>query len=1049
MTLDDLESSDYSGGVYFDELSVDAIRTIYFVGSLIGSLLCLFVVALHLYYRHKHARPAYHSSLVCYRAISNIFGFFSHIASFIYESPNEEEDGGSHCEYIGMFYHATLLMSNSWFFCMALDLLYQVNDPFKHLDNLRKRYHFFTWTTPLLLCPFLLNNDEYGPSQFGFCFIRRTENEMDRNHTLFQFFYIPLALAWSFSVYSLAFTLYVYRIGGFLSGSRTLYIQNMRYGLFGVVSNGILWTWLGFVWLAQFYEAGTVTVLPYMFSIGLGSQGVIDLVTYVYSTKHLRDAASSDIQHDPEFFHNMLREDIIRCIGWGIREATLQVAAETHYHRSSTFFSHELPRGQRVSEIGRGLRKWQTTTNLKTSFKQALGLSRKMSAPKPTMKEMDIDEERTWSDSECDSNKQSSTNGLFNCLPQSLPVPCALRNGRTSTLVVTPRAGRESLLPQSSFFKTYAPHGFSEVRRCSKLTNDEYLNSFTEAEGFDSPLIEKRLAGGASGSIFCLTWDNKFIVKTVTKEESKVLQSLLAPLVDYFRQYPRSLLTRFVGLHSLQMHPGSRPVHFVVMPNIFPRMDQELHEVYDIKGSWIKRGGAIRSVGPWSVINKYDGSLLEPQGPVQHHRKKTMLPTFSSAEHDSEANGGSADSNEDGSAPVSTRKVKVLKDLDLVFSLELPKNEQEEIVQQLQLDSAFLCAHYIMDYSLLLGVRYPEQWSPAALNARIFGGVLVGQPLAFGPAVAKMHKECSSDEDVSGGVETDEDINGPLVQYGIGIIDILQKYDMSKRLERFTKVLLLGKDPDGISAVHEREYQRRFSRRMEMVFGTRRMDKKSRRLREKLNQIPRPSAPIWHRAVSRMWGKAEPSMEGSRPLSSSVISETPMFKVSPGTGGIAMVEAKAKQKPKRKSRVTFKEAEDDSTAPARPSGRMSGITPTSVPPAQIPGFQVNQLYRRQEFGPLEFDCKKDTPQPAEGSNNDHAGAVSEAGQDLNLNGSALDIDSLSERLSTNGLPELGKRPSSKSKEVVVNPLFGQDEDSDDYEPAGEDEGVFSAAESVS
>eukprot|EP00854_Cymbomonas_tetramitiformis_P008026 gene8026-9537_t len=903
MTLDDLESSDYSGGVYFDELSVDAIRTIYFVGSLIGSLLCLFVVALHLYYRHKHARPAYHSSLVCYRAISNIFGFFSHIASFIYESPNEEEDGGSHCEYIGMFYHATLLMSNSWFFCMALDLLYQVNDPFKHLDNLRKRYHFFTWTTPLLLCPFLLNNDEYGPSQFGFCFIRRTENEMDRNHTLFQFFYIPLALAWSFSVYSLAFTLYVYRIGGFLSGSRTLYIQNMRYGLFGVVSNGILWTWLGFVWLAQFYEAGTVTVLPYMFSIGLGSQGVIDLVTYVYSTKHLRDAASSDIQHDPEFFHNMLREDIIRCIGWGIREATLQ-----------------------------------------------------------------------------------------------------------------------------------------------------------EAEGFDSPLIEKRLAGGASGSIFCLTWDNKFIVKTVTKEESKVLQSLLAPLVDYFRQYPRSLLTRFVGLHSLQMHPGSRPVHFVVMPNIFPRMDQELHEVYDIKMSAPKptmKEMDIDEERTWSdsecdsnkqsstngLFNCLPQSLPVPCA-LRNGRTSTLVVT--------------PRADEDGSAPVSTRKVKVLKDLDLVFSLELPKNEQEEIVQQLQLDSAFLCAHYIMDYSLLLGVRYPEQWSPAALNARIFGGVLVGQPLAFGPAVAKMHKECSSDEDVSGGVETDEDINGPLVQYGIGIIDILQvchigiidilqvchigiidvlqKYDMSKRLERFTKVLLLGKDPDGISAVHEREYQRRFSRRMEMVFGTRRMDKKSRRLREKLNQIPRPSAPIWH--------PGETAVPLAQP------GETAVPLAQPGETAVPLAQPGKTAVPLAQPGETA-EAEDDSTAPARPSGRMSGITPTSVPPAQIPGFQVNQLYRRQEFGPLEFDCKKDTPQPAEGSNNDHAGAVSEAGQDLNLNGSALDIDSLSERLSTNGLPELGKRPSSKSKEVVVNPLFGQDEDSDDYEPAGEDEGVFSAAESVS
>ena len=49
--------------------------------------------------------------------------------------------------------------------------------------------------------------------------------------------------------------------------------------------------------------------------------------------------------------------------------------------------------------------------------------------------------------------------------------------------------------------------------------------------------------------------------------------------------------------------------------------------------------------------------------------------------------------------------------------------------------------------------------------------------------------------------------------YYIGIIDALQEWNWSKKLERFYKVRILGQDPNGLSAIEPRRYQSRFMQR--------------------------------------------------------------------------------------------------------------------------------------------------------------------------------------------------------------------------------------------
>ena len=70
-------------------------------------------------------------------------------------------------------------------------------------------------------------------------------------------------------------------------------------------------------------------------------------------------------------------------------------------------------------------------------------------------------------------------------------------------------------------FKVYAPIAFRHFRDLFKIAPDDYLVSLA-----DEPLRELSNPG-ASGSIFYLTNDDEFIIKTVQHKEAEFLQKLL------------------------------------------------------------------------------------------------------------------------------------------------------------------------------------------------------------------------------------------------------------------------------------------------------------------------------------------------------------------------------------------------------------------------------------------------------------------------------------------------------------------------------------------
>jgi 1-phosphatidylinositol-4-phosphate 5-kinase len=78
---------------------------------------------------------------------------------------------------------------------------------------------------------------------------------------------------------------------------------------------------------------------------------------------------------------------------------------------------------------------------------------------------------------------------------------------------------------------------------------------------------------GKSGSFFYYTADGKFMLKTIRYREYKILRSILKDYYHYIKKNPKTLITRFFGLHKLieKDHKGGiiGKSYFVIMANVF------------------------------------------------------------------------------------------------------------------------------------------------------------------------------------------------------------------------------------------------------------------------------------------------------------------------------------------------------------------------------------------------------------------------------------------------------------------------------------------------
>lgn len=199
-----------------------------------------------------------------------------------------------------------------------------------------------------------------------------------------------------------------------------------------------------------------------------------------------------------------------------------------------------------------------------------------------------------------------AANGLRWFVPPNHP-PCPWRRARSGTLR-TPAHHFDSFK-----FHCYAPYAFRLFRKQFGIDSADFLVSLC-----DQPL--RRLSNpGASGSLFFLSQDDQYIIKTVDKHEAKFLARLLPGYYMNLVQNKRTLLPKFYGLFEYKGSLGKRRIRVIVMNNILPTR-YDYYQRFDLKGSTWKRAASRKELQKkrpcqkdldWKRLHR-DGIRLEP-----------------------------------------------------------------------------------------------------------------------------------------------------------------------------------------------------------------------------------------------------------------------------------------------------------------------------------------------------------------------------------------------------------------------------------------------------
>ncbi|XP_042513829.1 phosphatidylinositol 4-phosphate 5-kinase 6-like isoform X1 [Macadamia integrifolia] len=344
-----------------------------------------------------------------------------------------------------------------------------------------------------------------------------------------------------------------------------------------------------------------------------------------------------------------------------------------------------------------------------------------------------------------------------------------------------PEGSKQTPPHQSCEFKwkDYCPLVFRTLRKLFKVDAADYMLSIC---GNDA--LRELSSPGKSGSFFYLTHDDRYMIKTMKKSEVKVLLRMLPAYYNHVRAFENTLVTKFYGLHCVKLTGATqKKVRFVIMGNLCCS-EYPIHRRFDLKGS--------------------------------SHGRTTDKPE---AEIDENT---------------------TLKDLDLNFIFRLQKAWYQELHRQVDRDCEFLEQERIMDYSLLVGLHFrdtpsytrdqanegrlsgvrtptgncdPDGESAAPRLSRVDMDHLLLDPSRWATIRLGLNMPARVEQTVRRNDFETQMVGEPTGEFYdvvlyFGIIDILQDYDISKKLEHAYKSFQY--DPTSISAVDPRQYSKRF-----------------------------------------------------------------------------------------------------------------------------------------------------------------------------------------------------------------------------------------------
>jgi len=298
-------------------------------------------------------------------------------------------------------------------------------------------------------------------------------------------------------------------------------------------------------------------------------------------------------------------------------------------------------------------------------------------------------------------------------------------------------------------FKEYCPLVFRDLRErfCVKE------NVFNQALSGMEPCYDPQ-----ENAKYFYSKDGQFVVKLFHSEEVEFMHSILGEYHSYIVEMSgKTLLPHYLAMYRITVSGVEH--YMIVMKNIFSADGLTIHRRYDLKGSLVDR---------------------------------------------------------EASEKVKAQNNPTLKDVDFLkdeIKIKIGSDKKEEMMAILERDVNFLSTLKIMDYSMLVGIHN------------------VGQPgldeedeeeeeqsssddLLEGEEAAEVPMECEAEEEelepmpnVYAYVSTEAAPSKEL--YFVGLIDVLTKYNASKRAAHTAKTMKHGAGAE-ISTVKPEQYAKRF-----------------------------------------------------------------------------------------------------------------------------------------------------------------------------------------------------------------------------------------------
>ncbi|KAK2188165.1 hypothetical protein NP493_142g01024 [Ridgeia piscesae] len=329
-------------------------------------------------------------------------------------------------------------------------------------------------------------------------------------------------------------------------------------------------------------------------------------------------------------------------------------------------------------------------------------------------------------------------------------------------------------MPSHFKFKEYCPIVFRNLRERFSIDGDSYMMSLSK----DAPIDWD--ASGRSGSSFQLSYDKRFVIKTICSEEIAEMHRILKTYHQHVvERHGKTLLPHYLGMYRITVN--DQETYKVVMKNICsPKIP--IHKKYDLKGSTVSRLASDKE-------------------------RAKDLPTY--------------------------------KDNDFLNDhviIHIAPEAKRDILETLQGDVNFMLSLNLMDYSLLVGIHdkdRAEEEQTEAVNVDENGMDDEGDSDSPGGAARGANIPTPPDSPVclnqplfpvecdiaydTFGVPAREDCEKKEI-YFLGLIDILTHYGMKKRTAQAAKTVKHGAGAE-ISTVKPDQYARRF-----MEFIERAMD---------------------------------------------------------------------------------------------------------------------------------------------------------------------------------------------------------------------------------